>query len=184
MWAVNRPRTAFVLDERLLAVLSLLQFHVDVLDRFAQRPVLDVVDQQLQDLVERKLLPDQVGADADERHDLRRGRLHLEVEESLLDARGRGTPSSQGFLDLRLRERLLLAGDGLFRSSLDLVQERGPLEDLDELEFPLHGELLRLFSGRTAILRFDHTLDGLPRKRDTFDPIFHDLFRLYEERFG
>ena len=159
-----------MLDKRPLAVLSLFQLRVDVLDGLAQRPVLDVVHHQLHDLVERELLADQVRADADECHDLTGRGLCLKIQEPALDADDPVPHFLECFLHFPLGKCLLFTADRLLRASLDPVDPGRAGNDMQKFEIALRGELRGLLLRGPGGIGFKNTLYRLPRPRHPLNP--------------
>jgi hypothetical protein len=120
-------------------------------------------------IVVRQFLPDQIGAHPDERDDLGRRGLHLDVDEFPLDGQDAEPHLRQGVLHLFFREGLLFARDGLLVAALHAVDERRPREDSDELELPLRRHQVGLLLGDPQVLGFDDTLDRLPSRGETLD---------------
>ena len=137
MCAVNRPRIASCLMNAFS--LSFPCFSSVLMSLMASRRLRFSMsfDEELHDLVERELLPDQVGAHAHERDDLGGRRSRLEVEEAPVHRDHPVAHLLKGFLDLRLAEGLLLSRHRLFRAALDLVEPRCPGDDMEQLEIPL-----------------------------------------------
>ena len=151
----------FMFDERLFTVFPLFELGVDLLDRITQGSIFNIVYQKLHDFVEWQLLPDEVGAHSNEGHDFRCWRLEFESHQTALDGEDAIAHLLEGFLNLDLGERLLLAGEWFFRTSLNFVDERRSCKNIYDLETLLSGQCIGFLSSLTPIPGLNYSLNGL-----------------------
>src|SRR5690625_65923 len=129
-----------VLHKRLLRLHAALQVGVEVANDLAQALRRDVVDEQVQHVVERQLVAQQVGREPHEHDDVLLRRLRLEGKQLLADGHHLEPHLLEGSRDLLFRECLLLAGDHAPTRVARLILVDAPLLDAARPEVMLLAE--------------------------------------------